>query len=148
MTDALAAYQERRREWGETGLVRETHIAPSYTRQRLAWIVRGDLGAVEFHYDWKPEWEDDAWVGNDFDLMHYNCAGVEGHHPEPRHEGDEPLPWDCTIIGVPCYPDGTSMGGSEMWEDYCRTLEDAARFTPAIFRALEGYYRDWFGDED
>jgi hypothetical protein len=136
----LAAYQERRRERGETGLVRETRISPTYDRrQRLAWIVRGDLGAVEFHYDWKPEWDGDAW---EQEQNHF--AGVESHSPVARYSGSHVLPWECEVIWGECYPDGTSMGGSNMWEDFCRNIDRAAQATPSIFAELEGYYREWF----
>jgi hypothetical protein len=137
LDEGLHMYQVRRALRGETGLVHLCDYSRSRGEARLSWVVRGDLGAVEFHMCPDRDWYEDPHRAE-------VCAGVEKHDPCARYANAQPLPWECRYVFGSCYPDGSSMLGEELLNIYGPTPERLARCTQDIFFRLERTYEDWF----
>lgn len=48
----------------------------------------------------------------------FSPRGIEIHSPAARYEGQRPLGRPCSVLCGPCYPDGTSLGGSRFAEHW------------------------------
>jgi hypothetical protein len=103
---------------------------------RLSWIVEGEAGAIEYHHDvdQKPTNAARSTFGD------HGYPGVEVHSRTPRREGDTPLGGYCWLLQAPCYVDGSSTAGEELWP-----LAHIPDFE-CLWAELEEWYRDNFGE--
>ena len=128
-TEQLEVYQSRRRFMMEEGLVctQGKWRSPKHPVVRY-WVVRGDLGAVEYH-----RWETPAP-----DILEGYYGGfVERHAPMPIYKGEPPSEYatQCTaLLGVQCYHDGSGLAAYDF-----EHLDDDER----IFYLLQDYYERW-----
>lgn len=129
---ALEKYQARRKEVGEKGFVKETHISPHAVKpyMKATFILRGDLGAVHFHC---------SFCANGHRGAFDNSHGIERHRPTNYIEG---VFASCEVLlGLPCGPAlGTSLSSTDAYAYFLNGDMNG------VWDQLSFWYNLWFID--
>lgn len=91
---------------------------------RFAVIAQNEHGAVEL---WRSE------------VPGYDLGGVEIHSPVPLDPDDQSL--DCTILGGPCWPDGSMLAYGRDFLPLIQSGDSAG-----VLRRLAVWHANQFGE--
>lgn len=108
---------------------------------RLQWIAHGEHGSVEFWAELYP-FSRTVHVDNITKAVPYFVGGVEMHSRKPFDHSrlqDTPDNAECSVLGAPCWHDGSGMAGERCMADYVRG---------GAWDALWAYLDDWVRRHD
>ena len=75
--------------------------------------------------------------------MQASAADLGYHSPKPIREGDTPISDNCRYLdGRPCYYDGSSLAAERIFKVL------VAEGDAGVWRELETYYKELFGEEE
>jgi hypothetical protein len=107
--------------------------APRHGDQHFQIVVRGEYGAIEFHFTVPREWRPLMY---DATSKPFFSLGVEFHKRVSAGESNREA---CALLGNdPCYHDGTSLWASE----YVMPAFLAGG-ADSVYAILERRYREW-----
>jgi len=111
---------------------------------KVRFILKGEEGAVQFLFStgwFLPHLREELEARGHFSIMRYPWAMDLGYHsPKPIHGGETHFD-DCDVLGGECYYDGSGLNAIPLM----RKL--VAEGHEAVWRELERYYRQIFGEE-
>jgi len=142
-----------------SGLIREVFARPAFDKRHsdpsknygihgvdLRFYLKGPAGAIQFvvYTNWHlphVQSEMDAKPLNDFPYMfHKPMAADIGYHARvPQYEDQPMMEADCSVIGGPCYYDGSSLQAEGVFEIF------VCGGTDALWEEMEQRYCNRFG---
>jgi hypothetical protein len=112
----------------------------------LRMCLHGEAGTVQFvvFTNWHlPHVRDElnarftpdrAWLKDPI------AADLGYHSKRPLYDGQEPMGGECSVIGCACYYDGSGLNAEPVLDLLIHEGSDA------VWKRLEAYYADVFGD--
>ena len=111
------------------------------------WLLRGPAGAAQFllYTDWVPgkltpghglslDGSVPGKFTRDGEQMYPMGADLGYHSRRPQHEEQKPISDDCSVIGGPCYYDGSTSRAEDLKREFVVKGENV------IWQALENEY--------